>query len=74
VQGLRAPAHDVRPDFARPERAPPARFRPASRVARAMQSVRPPRKEVAMTDLSIIVITAALFGAALFFVRLCERM
>jgi hypothetical protein len=33
-----------------------------------------PKEEVAMTDLSIIVITAALFGAALFFVRLCERM
>jgi len=27
-----------------------------------------------MIDLSIVVITAALFGAALYFVRLCERM
>ncbi len=33
-----------------------------------------PTEEVAMTDLSIVIVTAVLFGAAFFFVRLCERM
>ena len=46
------------------------RFRGGSRRA----PPRVPTPEVAMTDLSILVVTAALFGAAFFFVRLCERM
>ena len=31
-------------------------------------------KEVSMTDLLIVALTAVLFGAAFYFVRLCERM
>jgi hypothetical protein len=69
----RALAHDARPCLARigEERAPlRGRFQRGARHA-VRQG---PKKEVAMTDLSIVVLTAALFGAAFFFVRLCERM
>jgi hypothetical protein len=31
-------------------------------------------KEVSMTDLLIVALSAALYGAAFYFVRLCERM
>jgi hypothetical protein len=31
-------------------------------------------KDSSMTDLLIVALTAALFGAAFYFVRLCERM
>jgi len=31
-------------------------------------------KDTSMTDLCIVALTAAMFGAALYFVRLCERM
>jgi hypothetical protein len=73
AQSVRALAHERRPHLARRGTGGRPRSRHFGRGSRRALR-RGPTEEVAMTDLSIIVVTAALFGAAFFFVRLCERM
>jgi hypothetical protein len=59
----------------------PASCKPASARARRSSAGEPwhvrccsPAREHFMTDLLIVALTAALFAAAVGFVRLCERM